>query len=353
MTDTITKRIRMRQGDSATAKARNEVLRQGEAFWETDTGDIKVGDGETHYNNLLGIVSESKIAQEIANGTYMGQNLAVKFAAEINAAPYNGDVVDWLHARVQAGNFKGIYPFDYVYFHTNAGTVDGKSIPAKDRKFIIAGINLYKGTGESEITQNHLTMFALSDENHTWNDVNNNNGSGYSEHPWIASKLYAVLNGVNNASTNKVGACGFNAANAGYLQLFPAKIQNYMLNQQVHMGKRYSTSAALTDDNSQAWVQRGKLFAPSEIEAYGCAVHAYKISGAGNSEQYGPWCHWPIFRNAGNTGRLIYANRASWWLCSVPFGFSTSACAVLGHGIAYCYSTSGTYPRAPLCFHFA
>ena len=53
MTDTITKRIRMRQGDSVTAKAKNEILRQGEAFWETDTGDIKVGDGETRYNNLL------------------------------------------------------------------------------------------------------------------------------------------------------------------------------------------------------------------------------------------------------------------------------------------------------------
>lgn len=351
MTDTITKRIRMRQGDSVTAKTKNEVLRQGEAFWETDTGDIKVGDGETHYNSLLGIVSESKIAQEIANGTYMGKDLAVKFAAEI--AAYNGDVVDWLHARVQAGNFKGIYPFDYIHIHTNAGTVAGNNVPAKNRKFIIAGINLYKGTGETEITQNHITFFALADENVTWNDVNNNNGTATNEYPWKASKLYAVLNGVNNASSNKVGACGFNAAGAGYLQLFPTKVQNLMLNQQVHMGKRYSSTAVLTDDNSQGWTERGKLFAPSEIEAYGCAVHAYKISGAGNSEQYGPWCHWPIFRNAGNTGRLIYANRASWWLCSVPFGLSTLACDVTGDGLATCTTTSHMWLRAPLCFHFA
>lgn len=351
MTDTITKRIRMRQGDSVTAKTKNEVLRQGEAFWETDTGDIKVGDGETPYNSLLGIVSESRIAQDIANGTYMGKDLAVKFASEI--AAYNGDVVDWLHARVQAGNFKGIYPFDYIHIHTNAGTVDGKTIPAKDRKFIVAGINLYKGTGDTEITQNHITLFALSDENHTWNDVNNNNGTSTNEIPWKASKLYALLNGVNNASSNKVGACGFDASGAGYLQLFPTKVQNLMLNQQVHMGKRYSSTAALTDDNSQGWTERGKLFAPSEIEAYGCAVHAYKISGAGNSEQYGPWCHWPIFRNAGNTGRLIYANRAAWWLCSVPFGISTFACDVSGHGYATCYDTSHPWLRAPLCFHFA
>ena len=294
---------------------------------------------------------ENKIAQEIANGTYMGTDLAVKFAAEI--AAYNGDVVDWLHARVQAGNFKGIYPFDYVHFHMNGGTVAGNTVAATDRKFIVAGINLYKGTGEQEITQNHITFFALADENVTWNDVNNNNGTAANEVPWKASKLYAVLNGINNASSNKVGNCGFNAAGAGYLQLFPAKIQNYMLNQQVYMGKRYSATAVLTDDNSQGWVERGKLFAPSEIEVYGCAVHAYKITGAGNSEQYGPWCHWPIFRNAGNTGRLIYANRAAWWLCSVPFGHSTSACDVAGDGAATCSNTSATWPRAPLCFHFA
>ena len=352
MADTITKRIRMRQGDSATARAYNEVLRQGEAFFETDTGDIKVGDGETKYNSLLGIVSESKIAQAIANGTYMGKDLAVKFKAEIDLL-YKGDVVDWLHARVQSGNFTGIYPFDYIHINTNAGTVAGVSIPAKSRKFIIAGINLYKGTGEQEITQNHITMFALADEKVTWNDVNNNNGTAANEYPWKASKLYAVLNGINNASSNKVGACGFNAAGAGYLQLFPTKVQNLMLNQQVHMGKRYSSTAVLTDDNSQGWTERGKLFAPSEIEAYGCAIHAYKISGAGNSEQYGPWCHWPIFRNAGNTGRLIYANRASFWLCSVQFGISTGACYVSGFGVAHCYPASASWLRAPLCFHFA
>jgi len=83
MADTITKRIRLRQGDSTTAKANNEILRQGEAFFETDTGDIKVGDGETRYNNLLGIVSESNIAQKIAQGIYTGCNLSEKFAAEI------------------------------------------------------------------------------------------------------------------------------------------------------------------------------------------------------------------------------------------------------------------------------
>ena len=93
---TETKRMRCRQSDSATAKSKNETLRLGELFYETDTGEIKIGDGVTRYNALLGVRSESKIAQQLANGTYKGTDLSVKFATEI--AKY-GSVVESLYDR--------------------------------------------------------------------------------------------------------------------------------------------------------------------------------------------------------------------------------------------------------------
>lgn len=350
MADTITKRLRMRQGDSATAKANNEVLRQGEPFWETDTGEIKIGDGETHYNNLLGLVSEAKIAQQIAQGIYEGNDLTVKFALEIGLY---SSVADWLHARCAAGNFTGIYPGDYFWDNMAAGTIAGTSVPATRKKIYIAGIDLYYGTGDTEINTHHITCFTLSDQNMTWNDVNNNNGSGYSEHPWVASKLYAVLNGVNNASTNKVGACGYNASGAGYYQLFSSGLRARMIEQRAFMGKRYSTTAALNDNNGQAWVGRGLVFAPSEIEVYGCPIHS--ISGDGTlwqKDSFGPWCHWPIFKSAGYRGRLRFG-RLGFWLCSVPGGASAIACVVYGCGLASAYGTSYTGLRAPLCFHIA
>ena len=350
MVDTITKRIRLRQGDSTTAKANNEILRQGEAFFETDTGDIKVGDGETHYNNLLGIVSESNIAQKIAQGIYEGQDLTVKFAAEI--ANYN-NVADWLHARAAANNFKGIYPGDYFYDSMAAGTIAGTNVAATNKKIYIAGIDLYYGTGDNEINQHHFTCFALSNDNMTWNDVNNNNGSGYSEHPYLASKLHAVLMGINNASTNKVGACGYNASGAGYYQLFSSGLRARMIEQRVFMAKRYSSTSALNENNGQAWAGRGLVFAPSEIEVYGCPIHS--ISGDGTTYQkdsFGPWCHWPIFKSAGYRGRLR-EGRLPFWLCSVPGGTSTIACIVAGYGFATATTTSDTWLRALLCFHIA
>lgn len=343
MADTITKRLRMRQGDSATAKANNEVLRQGEPFWETDTGEIKIGDGETHYNNLLGLVSEAKIAQQIAQGIYEGNDLTVKFALEIGLY---SSVADWLHARCAAGNFTGIYPGDYFWDNMAAGTIAGTSVPATRKKIYIAGIDLYYGTGDTEINTHHITCFTLSDQNMTWNDVNNNNGSGYSEHPYLASKLHAVLMGINNASSNKVGACGYNASGAGYYQLFSSGLRARMIEQRAHMGKRYSTTAALNDDNGQAWVGRGLVFAPSEIEVYGTMIHSVKASFP-QSENYGPWCHWPIFKSAGYRGRLRFG-RLDFWLCSVPGGTSTNACNVNGNGNANTNNTSNTRLRAPL-----
>mgnify|MGYP003304096870 CR=1 FL=1 len=80
---TETKRMRVRQSDSATAKSKNETLRLGEFFYETDTGEIKIGDGVTKYNALLGVRSEAKIAQALASGVYKGQDLSIKFASEI------------------------------------------------------------------------------------------------------------------------------------------------------------------------------------------------------------------------------------------------------------------------------
>ena len=348
MADTITKRLRMRQGDSATAKANNEVLRQGEPFWETDTGEIKIGDGETHYNNLLGLVSEAKIAQQIAQGIYEGKDLTVKFALEIGLY---SSVADWLHARCAAGNFTGIYPGDYFWDNMASGTIAGTSVPATRKKIYIAGIDLYYGTGDTEINTHHITCFTLSDQNMTWNDVNNNNGSSYSEHPYLASKLHAVLMCINNASSNKVGACGYNASGAGYYQLFSSGLRARMIEQRAHMGKRYSTTAALNDDNGQAWVGRGLVFAPSEIEVYGTMIHSVKASFP-QSENYGPWCHWPIFKSAGYRGRLRFG-RLAFWLGSVPGGTSTYACVVNGSGRADANGTSNTGLRAPLCFHIA
>ena len=351
MATTETKRMRMRQGSRADAESKNEVLRNGEYFYENDTGRIKVGNGVDHYRELLSFTEEAEIAQNVAKGIYTGTNLSEKFKDEI--ASY-GNVADWLHARCAAGNFKGIHPFDYWYENTSAATIMGTEVAAKSRKCVIAGIDLYSNTGDTVMPAHHLTIFAgLSDFNIPYNDINNNNGTAKENNPWRASKLFAVLNGVNNAGTNQIGATGYNAENSGYLQIFSSTLRNRMVQQRCFLPTRYSSTAALTDHTGWTWLDRGMIFAPSEIEAYGCLIHSNKPSmTAQNPEGFGPYCHFPIFASAGNKGRLMFG-RADWWLSSVGGGSSTGACGVTGDGVAFCNSTSYTGFRAPLCFHIA
>ena len=351
MTDTIERRIRIRRNDKASARSNNEVLREGEPAFETDTGDFKIGDGSTTYRKLLGIRSEAEIAEQIAQGIYEGTNLQEKFADEI--AEY-GNVADWLHARCSAGNFKGIYPGDYFYDKTVAQTVDGTSVAAnQNRKCVIAGIDMYYNAGDTAMPH-HLTIFAgFSAANVVFNTTNNNNGSSYNANPFKASKLYAVLNGVNNSTTNKIGAVGFNGTGGCYLNTFSSALRNRMVEQRCFLPERYSASAALTDHTGWNWQGRGMLFAPSEIEAYGCLIHSNKPTMTQqNPEGFGPYCHWPIFKTAGQRGRLMNG-RTSFWLSSVTGGGSSHACYVSGGGNASCNNTSYADIRAPLCFHIA
>ena len=347
---TETKRIQFRQSSHADAVSKNEVLRLGEPFIETDTGELKIGDGVTRYKAKLGILSEAKIREQLVKGIYRGTNLQEKFATEI--AGYSS-VADWLHARCVANNFEGIYPFDYFYDTTVAQTVDGTSVAGgQSRKCVIAAIDPYYNTADTNVMPHHLTIFAgFSQANVVFNTTNNNNGSSYNANPFKASKLYAVLNGINNASTNNIGAVGFDASGGGYLQTFSSALRNRMVEQRCFLPQRYASGSTLTDHTGWEWDGRGLLFAPSEIEAYGCLIHSTKPSMTQqNPEGFGPYCQWDIFKTAAS--RLLFG-RTSFWLSSVTGGGSSSACFVYGAGYASCVGTSHTGHRAPLCFHIA
>lgn len=107
-------------------------------------------------------------AREIS-GAYEGVNLETAFASEI--AGY-ADVWAWIKARVQAENFVGLHPHDYIQVTcTNPG--------AYVLKPEIAGINTYKGSGGTEIPS-HIDWLTKDcwPDTVTYNPVNYNNGIG-------------------------------------------------------------------------------------------------------------------------------------------------------------------------------
>lgn len=284
---------------------------------------------------------------------YQGVDLEVKFADEISAA---GSVYTWLENRKNAGNFSGIHIGDYFHTNITAGTVAGYNIAAQNFKCRIVGINTYKSCADTNIGN---MFYIMSDEvidtPIKWNPTDNNNGTAAQNKPWLASAMYAILNGLNNYTTSAYGnaAHGANASAKGILQLLPTALQNVLKQKRNLIDNRYSASGLLTGSTGWDWGDMGKLWLPSEIEVYGCGIRSnlcqtagFWFPEAGLSIQF-PWfannCEHRIKRKSDGV-------RCSWWLSSVASYNTTGVCSVYIYGIANGNFASNPSIFVPLCF---
>ena len=284
---------------------------------------------------------------------YEGVNLETKFATEIAAA---GNVYAWLNNRKNAGNFEGIHVGDYFSVSLSAGTVAGYSIAAQTFKCRIVGINTYKSCADTNIGN---MFYVISDEVINtaikWNPTDNNNGTASQNKPWLASAAYAVLNGVNNYTTNAYGSAahGANASAKGILQLLPSTLQSVLKQKRNLLDNRYSSSGLLTGSTGWDWADMGKLWLPNEVEVYGCGIRSNlsQTSGfwfpeAGLSIQF-PWfannCEHRVKRNSSGA-------RCSWWLSAPASNDATAVCYVHSSGIADSFRATHSGIFLPLCF---
>lgn len=248
------------------------------------------------------------------NGLYKGRDLTVVFANEI--ANYT-DAWAWIHARITAGNYAGIYVGDYIPI-----TVKNETVQMQ-----VAGIDVYTNTTDQGL--GHHIDFISRDcfsETVQWNTTNNNNGNATDGSPYMVSNLHTWL-----------------ATLSSHL---PQAVKNHIVTKRSLMEIRYSASGALTDSTSWEWKDMGLLWVPHEYEVFGSVVWATKGYGQGQAMQY------PIFANswlnrikgAGHGG-----SRCDWWLASVGSGYSTPACIVLHYGLAGNWTASNA-SRGPVCF---
>ena len=284
---------------------------------------------------------------------YKGVDLEVKFAKEI--ATY-GNVYAWLEARKNAGNYEGIHVGDYFHTSVNAGTIAGYSIPAQNFKCRIIGLNTYKACADTNVgNMIYIATDEVIDTPIKWNPADNNNGTSVQTKPWLASAMYAILNGVNNYDTangyNKV-AHGANGG-AGIISLLSTELQAVLKQKRNILDDRYSASGLLTGGTGWGWADMGKLWLPNEIEVYGCGIRSntcqttgYWFPEAGLSIQF-PWfannCENRIKKNS--TG-----GRCHWWLSSVASYNSANVCYVNNGGLAYSYAAANATIYVPLCF---
>lgn len=296
------------------------------------------------------------ILEQIHNRIFDGRDLTQVFADEI--ANYS-DEWAWIKARIQAGNYNGLFIADYIPLTINAGTVGGTAIKTQTFKCQIAGIDTYTGCCDTE--QGHHIDFIskeVIDTEVKWNPTDNNNATSATPYPWLASNVYAWLNGVNNYTTSAYNnvAHGGNYNNAGILQLLPTKLSSVIITKRQLLDKRYSASGLLTYSTDWGWENMGKLWLPNEIETYGFQVR----SNLGYAQGYwNPEANigvaYPIYTHSGRNRikRTSTGGRSAWWLSSVPSGTSADACRCYGSGPATGDLAAYSGVRCPLCFRVA
>ena len=107
------------------------------------------------------------------------------------------------------------------------------------------------------------------------------------------------------------------------------------------MEVRYSAGQSLTASTGGKWASLGKVWSLSEMEVYGCCIHATPIWTQFLSTQL------PFFRDCKDR---IKGGRAGWWLRVVSGSSASNVCHVNTTGSASYISATNTSIRPLPCF---
>lgn len=269
---------------------------------------------------------------------YAGVDLTTKFSSEISS--YSNNPWAWIKARITNGDYSGIHIGDYIPFTcTNAAATE---LSAR-----IIGINTYKNFGDANnIVGNHIDFWAgLWPTRKPINPANYNNGTSQSDHPWLASDAYLYVNSLQGSVPSTSGSNPTLAAKDyrtdGVYYFLPSALKNVIVEKRMILEKRYTSGSLLTDDNTWAMTNMGKLWFPSEMEVYGTPQWTKAGYGTAGFVAY------PYFLS--NMNRLAFG-RSNWWLVSPPTQNGTYWCYVSYNGNAGSYYASDTSIYDPVCF---
>ena len=343
----------------------------------------------------------------VASGAYEGVDLTERFAGEIAAAPYLGDPWAWIKARVNAGDFSGIYVCDWIPFTANGDTYHAD----------IIGINTYKGYGHDVLLGNHIdfmckevwpdkaqlnvvkynnglfpeetlsadgttTVFTLTQPMYAINQIKQNGwqitnwsydnetctltfatapsagtltvtGAG-SKTPIAVSELYHRMNSlaghIPNGETVGPPLLRVDFTEDGVYHYLPAALKAVMADKTVAVENRWNASELLTDVSNTGFTNLGKLWLLHEIELNGKTI----CSSPSRDAVCGPWVQYPYFIGSHRMIRFDPANGSHrpYWLLTPAYGNTTQWTCVNNYGQITQTNTT-TKCWIPICFRIA
>jgi len=304
----------------------------------------------SQYTDFILSANQGRVLNSIIVGTYNGENLETKYAAEISG---HTSVWAWIKNRIQTGNFTGINIGDYIPLTLT----DGKQFYME-----VAGINTYKGLYGIGST-NHIDFISrdLYPEAISFNLSNVNNGivGVKSGMVWLSSNLYAKLNSlamnVPNNNVFPITTTAVDYTTTGVYDKLPAGLGDMLQNKYLDLPMRSSSSQLMNiDNNSTIFENIGKLWIPSEVEVKGRSTTSTFTSK--NNIQY------EIFKKGGTFKRQkgeshLSATTSMWWTAT-PMDNTTQMILVLTQqGITDGWHANPTnqnsFVRSPLCFRIS
>lgn len=316
----------------------------------------KIDNAISGMDDTLTDLQEKKI-RAVTNGIYEPVDLTVKHADEI-AEEHGGNAWAWIQSRIRAVNFKGINVEDYIPIKLTGGTIGGEFVVPQNLalNMQVGGIDTYYNYGDTPIPH-HIDFVASHTlgATTTWNDGNTNNGTAAQPNPYLSSKVYAILNGVNNYTTSAQGSLkhGLNCSSGGVLQMLPKECQDVLITKRNWMEQQYSASAQTVQPTGHSWVDMGKVFPFHEVEVCAYQPNSYNRGEAGNidnltrnmTRQYPIFAQSTRIRCNAQTGA-----RQPYWLCCPSGNSATIVCDVNSGGTMY--QGHATTTDISLCFGF-
>lgn len=264
------------------------------------------------------------------NYAYDGKDLSTVFAsaAELHAAVAAGDF-----GKIRVGDY---WPITLSGSYTDYGANTTKTLSNAVVKLEVAGIDTYINYGDTALTSHHLVMCSrdLLPNATKWRTANTTWTDPSATNPWKGSAIYKTLNtGILPLVTKTdIGAFVYAGPNGNGMRF---------------RGETKAASAA--NATGWAWLDRGRLFLPTEREIWGQCVWSEQTYGAGLAQQL------PLF--AGSLRHVVKGlgeggSRYSWWLSSSYAGSTSYPCNVGGGGLAD-YGNAYSEIGFALCFLLA